>query len=53
MILELTKDSDLVKRVMTDSDIWDKIKIDNIQPDSITVDLPKNMMALTDKFTDV
>ena len=34
MILELTNDPDLVRSLMTDSDIWEKIKEDGIEKDS-------------------
>lgn len=53
MILEITTDNDLVKSIMTDSDIWDKIEVDNIKSDDLIVNLPKNMMALTAKVKDV
>ena len=53
MILELTKDNDLVHRVMADSDIWDKIQIDNVNPSDLNVNLSDNIMALAVKVKEL
>ena len=51
MILELTNDAELVKSLMTDAEIWEKIKEDGIEKESFNPVIPINVMiviAVTD-----
>ena len=47
MILEPTTDNDLVQRVMSDSDIWDKIQVGNYTPAHLNVKLSDKFIALS------
>jgi len=47
MILELTNDPELVKSLMTDSEIWEKIKEDGIDKDSFNPTIRGHVIMLS------
>jgi len=46
MILEITNDTELIKSLMTDSEIWEKIKEDGIEKESLKAVIPNNVIIL-------
>ena len=46
MILEVTNDVNIVRDIMTDSDIWEKIKEDGIEKEGINFHLPDNVLMI-------
>ena len=47
MILELTTDAELVRSLMTTSEIWEKIKTDNVDKNSFVPIIPSNVITLS------
>ncbi len=47
MILELTKDQDLIKSVMTDDEMWELIHVDGDNRDDFMAIVPTNMLVLS------
>ncbi len=47
MILEITNNADIVKSLMTDSEIWEKIKEDGIEKESFNPVIFSNVIMLT------
>jgi hypothetical protein len=46
MILTRTKDVELIKKIMTDDEIWEKIKEDGFQKEEFTPVIPSNVVIL-------
>ncbi|TDI80628.1 MAG: hypothetical protein E2O80_06320 [Betaproteobacteria bacterium] len=53
MNLEITRDSEIIKKVMTDSDIWSKISIDNVEKSDFNPEIPANIIFLAAFVSDV
>jgi len=53
MILETTRDINLIQSIMTDSDIWEKIKIDRVSKEEFKAEIPSNMLVLAAKVENV
>lgn len=46
MILEQTYDSDLLRNIMTDGDIWERINVDNINKNDFAPVIPSNVILI-------
>lgn len=47
MILKLTTDTALIKSLVTDSEIWEKVKQDGIDKETFTPNVPNNVIILS------
>jgi hypothetical protein len=53
MILELAQDGNLLSKIMSDDDIWEKIREDGLKKSDLCNILPANMVIVSAKIDDI